>query len=807
MYACQPSTQNQRNITELSTSYDGMMKRRNTSHLALLLLATLSYSFGTKSALAAVPEVASFSWNGDKQGKFIVALAPGAQGEVWVGTEDHGVWRYNPQAIEGDQWTQFTSKDGLGDDNGYALAVDKLGRVWVGHLNHGVSVFNGQTWRNYGVLDGPLGERVFALAVCPTDGDVWIATNAGLTRYSTQRDSWSYFTTADGLPSNQIQSLAFDKDGNLYAGTQCDGLALATAADGYKTWRAVSGPLRPPTRAHGTGLPSRLINGVVVGRSGTVYVATPQGLARSVDRGRSWEYVRGHNYADKVRGFQAGAPDGWHEEPGATLREDYVTGVAEDEAGYLWIGYRQKGYEVFDPETGKPAHTSDKDAGVLNPNDYVTALLPLPQTPPLIGRYGSGLTQSTKFFSRPNTAGNAWTPPGATTEAAPVPALPSPAKPPTVAELAALTAQLRVGSAALTLGQGAYLGEDWQTQGDWLGRYGRQYTRLGAMQSPLDNTFGFDHSYKVEAGIGPHHDAGDGLRHWVQAERTDNPKSLYNPVMGYRRQADWDDHGEVYAMEHEGPDVWVMVQVPTGIHRVSLYFFNKDGTDGSNRYRDYIVQLKPYATSLKAADKLPDLAWTRVHDFWGPVYKSFLVAGPQPYLFKISRNNSFNTIIQGVFIDKLQGPPSLYDNLPLAWMDNVTYAAPTLLPAAQNLSAKWSETARAAVQFWAALDGAYSLKAAPLQRPYRLLAYRALIATPPPSGMAPAYASLTANWRWRLPLWDAAQRDEFKAATNRSYLAFLQNNPQRALTVAERQATLQAIKEQQKPVTASKSSH
>ena len=74
-------------------------------------------------------------------------------------------------------------KDGLGDDNAYALTCDKAGRVWVGTLNHGVSVFNGKQWKTYGPLDGPLGSRLFALAVNPPDGGVWGATEAGLFRY------------------------------------------------------------------------------------------------------------------------------------------------------------------------------------------------------------------------------------------------------------------------------------------------------------------------------------------------------------------------------------------------------------------------------------------------------------------------------------------------------------------------------------------------------------------------------------------------------------------------------------------------
>ena len=114
------------------------------------------------------------------------------------------------QKAEAYQW--FTTDDGLGDDNGYAVACDRLGRIWVGHLNHGVSVYNGHQWQTYEVvgglsrpdtLSGPLGERVFAIAVCPTDGDVWIATNCGLSRYSEKQDTWNYYTRRSDRPSQR----------------------------------------------------------------------------------------------------------------------------------------------------------------------------------------------------------------------------------------------------------------------------------------------------------------------------------------------------------------------------------------------------------------------------------------------------------------------------------------------------------------------------------------------------------------------------------------------------------------------------
>ena len=168
-------------------AHRGFRSLARTQFWPTLLLALLSTMPGGKAATKPTPTDAPppAAWEVLQQpGLFIVALARDLAGNVWVGTEDQGVFRYNPAAAPDQQWRQFTTKDGLGDDNAYALACDTLGRVWAGQLNHGVAVFNGEKWRTYDVLNGPLGERVFRIACCPTDGDVWIATSAGLCRYS-----------------------------------------------------------------------------------------------------------------------------------------------------------------------------------------------------------------------------------------------------------------------------------------------------------------------------------------------------------------------------------------------------------------------------------------------------------------------------------------------------------------------------------------------------------------------------------------------------------------------------------------------
>ena len=217
--------------------------------------------------------------------KFVVSCAVDkSSGAIWIGTEDQGVWR-----ISAGQATHFTTADGLGDDDAYALAVDLKGRVWVGHSSHGVSVFDGTgCWRNYDVTSGPWGSRVFAMAVCPIDGDVWIATEAGLTRYAAKTDTWSNTDRSTGLPANEANALAFNAAGDLFVGLQYGGVTIARRSENYRAWQSTSGPDEMPATPTGTGLPTPLIDAILVVRDGTIYAGTTR--RAGVQPGR-WQIV------------------------------------------------------------------------------------------------------------------------------------------------------------------------------------------------------------------------------------------------------------------------------------------------------------------------------------------------------------------------------------------------------------------------------------------------------------------------------------------------------------------------------------
>ena len=266
---------------------------------ALVLGALLTESLAVQAQPAGPRSV----WKIAERGAFVMSSLHDDHDIYWFGTEDKGVWRYDPRLPIEQAWHQFTTKDGLGDDNAYVLAEDYQGRVWVGHQSHGVSVWNGQQWHNYDVDSGPLGERVFDIAVSPFDGSVWIATNRGLSIYDVGKNVWRYQGRWTGLPSDQIQALGFASDGTVFVGTQCDGLVIGSPKDNYAQWRTVNGPGVMPLYATGPGLPSDAINDVLVTGDDTVYVATGYGLARSDDKGRTWAYLRGKDWRDKVLGL------------------------------------------------------------------------------------------------------------------------------------------------------------------------------------------------------------------------------------------------------------------------------------------------------------------------------------------------------------------------------------------------------------------------------------------------------------------------------------------------------------------------
>jgi peptide/nickel transport system permease protein len=149
-----------------------------------------------------------------------------------------------------------------------AIWGDGRNTFWFG-TEGGLSRLEGDTWTTFTTVDGLPGDRVRALWG-DGEGTLWVGTEGGLGRFD--GESWSIFTTGDGLVSHRFNviygddALAEGEGGTLWVGTQ-DG---ASAFDG-QSWT---------TYTSADGLASDDVRAIWQDTTGTIWVGTAAGLNR-----------------------------------------------------------------------------------------------------------------------------------------------------------------------------------------------------------------------------------------------------------------------------------------------------------------------------------------------------------------------------------------------------------------------------------------------------------------------------------------------------------------------------------------------
>ncbi|HEV3049736.1 MAG TPA: two-component regulator propeller domain-containing protein [Longimicrobium sp.] len=182
-----------------------------------------------------------------------------AEGNLWVGSRQGGLFRLRPTAV-----TTLTTADGLPHDLVSAIQGDGADGVWIA-THGGVAHRTPRGVQLYTQAGGALPDAVARDLLRARNGDLWVASNGGLTRI---RDGRAVtFGARDGLPDDRVRVLWEARDGALWAGTYN---GLARLRDGhFESY----GPAQ--------GLTDSYILSVFEDRRGTVWVGTQsEGLFR-----------------------------------------------------------------------------------------------------------------------------------------------------------------------------------------------------------------------------------------------------------------------------------------------------------------------------------------------------------------------------------------------------------------------------------------------------------------------------------------------------------------------------------------------
>lgn len=176
-------------------------------------------------------------------------------GIYWFGTNAAGVYRYDPKQEVGKKLTQFTEKDGLADNQIQSIQEDKAGNLWFGTGRFGVSRYNGKTFTTFTTKDNlqvSSSEKDWQIQ----PNDLWFYAGGGMYRYDGNRLTYLPFlkpdfdteyspNPPDRLSRYAVYSMLKDTKGNLWFGTQANGVCHYKPVEKTFTWfteKGLAGP-------------------------------------------------------------------------------------------------------------------------------------------------------------------------------------------------------------------------------------------------------------------------------------------------------------------------------------------------------------------------------------------------------------------------------------------------------------------------------------------------------------------------------------------------------------------------------------
>lgn len=174
---------------------------------------------------------------------FIICFCQTRSGLVLIGTTN-GLYRYNQKNQD------FTLLDKLPpSDFIYSIIEDHNGKVWIGTLRDGIYSYtpdnNIITKLNYRYpVKNALNTNTVNGIFEDSSHILWFATEGlGLWRYDPVKDSYKFYDTRNGFPSNYIFRLEEDNNKNLWISTTRGLVCFNPASEAVKTYTKANGLL------------------------------------------------------------------------------------------------------------------------------------------------------------------------------------------------------------------------------------------------------------------------------------------------------------------------------------------------------------------------------------------------------------------------------------------------------------------------------------------------------------------------------------------------------------------------------------
>jgi PAS domain S-box-containing protein len=147
---------------------------------------------------------------------------PDADGNLWLGVEGHGLWRW----LGYDDFESWTSSEGFSDLAGFGIARTSATRLVVG-LDHGCQAFDEQRRRFEDCPFGPLDGLTVVPVSRGSDGAIWLGSESGTIWRARPGEPATPVAT---LPPGHLTSVDADERGTWWISSEAGGLVTLDAA-------------------------------------------------------------------------------------------------------------------------------------------------------------------------------------------------------------------------------------------------------------------------------------------------------------------------------------------------------------------------------------------------------------------------------------------------------------------------------------------------------------------------------------------------------------------------------------------------
>jgi ligand-binding sensor domain-containing protein/serine phosphatase RsbU (regulator of sigma subunit) len=349
----------------------------------------------------------------------ISAIAFDGDRRAWVTDYGQGIHRVELDAMGRPlNSVLFGVANGIPNEYINQVFIDEEGNQWFSSQGNGIAVLRDQAFTYFDIWENEQGLDVTALY--SRGEEQWMGGMAQIAYYrGNSPEDVTYYTTANGLPNDEVTALYVDERNTLFIGTGRSGLYYKEEGSNRIRPRSISGNSleniinalegsgdsifvantngiyslhkdggRGYSYSTSNGLPHNKVNDILVDDNGTLWIATlTPGLVRirpgmepdqiilegkpklefttlaQSPQGYIWAGTAG----DGVYVFGNDSVSQFREEEG--LMNDFTYALGVDPKGFIWVGHRE-GFSRIHPTKGIIT-TLGKESGFtsdINPN-------------------------------------------------------------------------------------------------------------------------------------------------------------------------------------------------------------------------------------------------------------------------------------------------------------------------------------------------------------------------------------------------------------------------------------------------------